>query len=148
MSKSLFHVDTVTCYLLQLKPNMSPIKLHKSLYFLFAYYASIHEEILFKADFEAWKFGPVIQDVYTKYCDHYYLEQSRMNQSIQLVNNNPEIKHFIDDLFSQIDSVSDFTLVERSHQDEAWKKAYRLAQPTVIDNDELIQEYKTKYVTC
>lgn len=146
MKNTHFHVDTVAYYLIHLKPDISPIKLHKSLYFLFAYYGATYNKLLFDTKFQAWKFGPVAYEVYSKYSDYSYSELKKIEKATQLINSKPEIADFIHDLFNQIDTFSDFTLVERSHQDEAWKRAYRIAQATEINNDFLIDEYKTRYM--
>ncbi|RPK28790.1 Panacea domain-containing protein [Paenibacillus xylanexedens] len=161
MNESRFNVDTIAFYLNHLKKEISPIKLQKSLYFLFAYHGATYgHEVgegvsegsnissidLFNAKFEAWKFGPVIREVYFKDKDNEYTDERKILEAVEQVSFEPEIKNFIDDLFSQIDSVSDFQLVERSHQDNAWKNAYQVAQSTEIDNDYLINEYKTRYV--
>ncbi|MBD8839435.1 DUF4065 domain-containing protein [Paenibacillus sp. CFBP 13594] len=145
MTKSSLHVDVVACYLLHLKPDISPIKLHKSLYFLFAYYGATKNHWLFNAKFEAWKFGSVIREVYENQNSNYY-NSFMIKDAVLSINNKREIKLFIEDLFTQIDSVSDFTLVERNHQDEVWKNAYRERPTTEIDKDELILEYEAKYL--
>lgn len=158
----VFDVDVIAYYLNHLKKNISPIKLQKSLYFLFAYYGATYgHEVgeglsegyniktdlpLFTAKFEAWKFGPVIREVYNKDKIGFYTFKDDIDAAVKIVSDQPEVKTFIDDLFAQIDSVSDFQLVERSHQDNAWKQAYLVAQSTEIDSDFLINEYKTRYV--
>ncbi|MBD8839503.1 DUF4065 domain-containing protein [Paenibacillus sp. CFBP 13594] len=161
MNESHFNVDTIAFYLNHLKKEISPIKLQKSLYFLFAYHgatyghelgegvsegSNISTKQLFDAKFEAWKFGPVIREVYVKDKRGEYTDVAGIRDAVEQVSAEHEIKNFIDDLFGQIDSVSDFQLVERSHQDNAWKNAYQVAQSTEIDNEFLITEYKTRYV--
>ena len=66
--------------------DISPIKLQKGLYFLFAFWAQKisqikkskecnegyeiygnYSEYLFDADFQAWAYGPVDHDIYSKY---------------------------------------------------------------------------------
>lgn len=160
-SEALFSVDTVARYLYHLKPDISPLKLQKSLYFLFAYYGAIyaqddedglfegtHEAVpkrLFNATFEAWQYGPVIRDVWVKDKQGEYTNPEKMRQAVASIESNTEVKQFIKDLFNQIDSVSDFTLVDRSHEDTSWKQAYRGNK--IMDNDLIIREYVEKYVT-
>lgn len=51
-------------------------------------------------------------------------------------------------LFEQIDTVNDFGLVDRSHQDDVWKEAYKKSR--IIDKDLIIKEYidtVTAYLT-
>ncbi|GIP60597.1 Panacea domain-containing protein [Paenibacillus woosongensis] len=157
----VFDVDTIASYLYSKKPNISPLKLQKSLYFLFAYHGAVYAQdsevgvfegvangpqYLFEARFEAWQYGPVIRDVYNKDKRGFYSDPDLMEQAIEKVSRQQEIKMFIDDLFEQIDSVSDFKLVDRSHQDVAWKNAHAKGQSTEMNNEEIILEYKESYV--
>ena len=67
----------------------SPIKIQKTLYFLFAFYGATYGKLsgeesfgelesvnytnfLFEPKFEAWKYGPVDDDVYTAYREDRY----------------------------------------------------------------------------
>lgn len=53
---------------------------------------------------------------------------------------------FIDDLISQINPVNDFGLVARSHQDKAWRSAYKEGQlHSKMKEEDIIRDYK-KYV--
>lgn len=161
MREYRFRVDTIASYLYHLKPDISPIKLQKSLYFLFAYYGALYGaepkeganegtvgsgKYLFDANFQAWQYGPVIREVWANDRDNYYSQPDKIRDAIAEIGQEPEIKKFIDELFEQIDAVSDFKLVDRSHQDEAWKRAYEKGQSTVMDNEEIIREYREKYV--
>lgn len=153
-------VNYLASYLHELKPDISPIKLQKSLYFLYAYHGAFYnqkasEEVsegtladneeLFPANFEAWKYGPVIRDVYFKKKSNEYANEQKIAEAVSVVKRNPEVKKFIDDLFRQLDSVSDFALVDRSHMDDAWKKAFNDGQQ-YMDKDMLLREYTEKYV--
>ena len=114
--------------------EISPIKLQKTLYFLFAYWGgtvrksklypkSVEEdfskfnEYLFDEDIEAWVYGPVVPVVYhEKNLQRYFKED--------LFNGKEQLKEFIDGLLKELFEVSDFTLVELSHNDNAWKKHF------------------------
>ena len=140
---------------------ISPIKLQKSLYFLFAYWGqyikknqenadsvevdySQYDKYLFNDDFQAWTYGPVIPLVFQAEktgvlaemkCEEQYLESDLVK------------KEFIDYLLPQLFSISDFGLVDLSHQDECWKKYYDENDEThnnIIPKDEIIDEYYNK----
>jgi uncharacterized phage-associated protein len=153
------NVHTVASYLYSLNKEISPLKLQKSLYFLFAYYGALYSnqseegifegsvntpKYLFDANFEAWKYGPVIREVYGRNKGNEYNNEANIAMAIEEVNSNNEVKKFIDELFEQINSVSDFGLVDRSHEDEVWKEAY--SKGTSINKDDLIEEYTRRYV--
>jgi uncharacterized phage-associated protein len=154
-------VHTVANYLYEKKPDISPLKLQKSLYFLYAYYGAYYAKqaedgvfegsvklpkYLFNAEFEAWKYGPVIRDVYSYNKSNFYSLSHLRAPSVLEVNENLEVKKFIDELFEQIDSVSDFALVDRSHEDNVWKEAFKT--DSIMDNDEIIKEYIERYVNA
>ena len=119
------------------KRIISPIKLQKSLYFLFAYWGqfiksnkdnqdsvevnySNYSEYLFNDRIEAWTYGPVIPNVFiaekngwlNSFEENHYLE------------NEIEKKEFIDNLLNQLFEIDDFGLVKLSHEDMCWKKNY------------------------
>ncbi len=45
------------------------LKLQKLVYLCYAWYAGNQNEELFRQDIEAWKYGPVVRDVYTQFKD-------------------------------------------------------------------------------
>jgi uncharacterized phage-associated protein len=154
-------VIPVANYLYNLRPEISPIKLQKALYFLYAYHGGIYynhdqegesegvvePKTLFNAEFEAWKYGPVIREIYHMNKAGELGNPEDIELAIAALGQHPEEKKFIDNLFEQIDSVSDFSLVERSHQDEAWKTSFeQCVEKKLIDKFSLINEYKEKYI--
>lgn len=162
-AESLFNVHTVARYLYSIKPNISPLKLQKGLYFLFAFHGAVYRNkteegvfegsngassrYLFDSEIQAWKYGPVVPEVYFAQRDsESYFSHESVIEAIEEISKNEEIKSFIDDIFGQIDEVSDFTLVDRSHRDDSWQKAYQVEQSTPMDKEAIIQEYITKYV--
>lgn len=81
--KHLTTVENIIALMKEEIENISPLRLQKTLYFLFAYYGASYgqlskskeykvtqneslnlPEYLFDAQFEAWQYGPVIRDVY------------------------------------------------------------------------------------
>jgi len=146
------------------KRDISPIKLQKSLYFLFAYWGQFigkakeenssveinfnnFSEYLFDEDIQAWTYGPVIPEIYN-------WEKSRIIKNEKIPNNYLEksddelvIKEFIDYLLPQLFDISDFGLVDLSHQDECWKRHYNAQaneHKEVIPKEEIIYEYCNK----
>lgn len=134
-------------YVKQQLNNPTPIKIQKALYFLWAFYAVTYGNIdydsqnpsefnlqvekypkaLFAPDFMAKRYGPVIKQVLLA-CKNKQLEtlslkdlQSKIVLG-KLAKN--EVILFINNLLVQINSVNDFGLVQRTHQDKAWKTAY------------------------
>lgn len=133
-------IDDLIGYMKSKYKHISPLKLQKGLYFLFAYYTQFYgnkvqmtEEIseedfsnfpkyLFNKEFEAWRYGPVIKDVYFKNRNEGYT--SDYDEEVFQSMEGHEIKLFIDDLLDDLMTTSDFNLVDRSHEDDSWIKAY------------------------
>lgn len=150
------------------KENVGQLRLQKTLYLLYAYYGATYGSLdteneqeseieinypneLFDASFQAWKYGPVIYDVYTKDKENYYndnlesLPEFKINEDYE-----KDVLLFIDELLEQINEMSDFTLVDRTHQDDSWKIPYyenegELGIP--MDNNKIIDEYIKEYVS-
>jgi len=157
-------VDELIAYLYTKVDSLSPLKLQKGLYFLYAYYSAMYgstrddEETeitynlpseLFPVEFEAWNYGPVIRSVYIerKIGEEKYKKMARDLDCDQLFNSNDkkEVQSFVDDLFAQINRASDFSLVDRSHEDKAWENAFSKGKSTIIPNETIINEYKIKF---
>ena len=168
MSRDAYFFDKVedlVSYLEAKLTNPTPLKIQKSLYFLWAFYAATYGSIdysnensefsetikypkrLFKANFEAWQYGPVLNKVYGEDKNNSItpsLEKKRYSNSME-----KDVWSFIDDMIAQIDPINDFGLVARSHQDSAWKKAYKgIIDKDILDNldkNKKIEKWKNHY---
>ena len=137
--------------------QISPIKLQKSLYFLFAYWGGLvrkstlypqsveenfsqYDEYLYDEEIEAWVYGPVIPDVYREgNIKNFYNEN--------LFQGKEKIKEFIDGLLEELFDVSDFTLVEISHNDKSWKNNFNRSSQfhnNTIPKEDITEEYVSK----
>ncbi len=152
--------DDAVIYLLKHLKNITPIKIQKGLYFLWAYYSATYGNIdyqtdsefneeerypqyLFEPAFEAWKYGPVDKTIYHEYKEGKFegFSCKEPNISIQNESNIRQIKSFLDDLIKNIDSVDDFGLVARSHQDKAWSEAFNGQRDVPIDASKIKSDY-------
>lgn len=144
--------------------NPTPIKIQKGLYFLWAFYAATYGNLsseegemrdiprinypsrLFKANFEAWRYGPVINEIWKFDKDEKFNTHSNYSICNVSESTKKEILGFINDMLIQIDNVNDFGLVKRSHQDNAWKSVYKKnSQHLRMNNEEIVDDY-TRYV--
>lgn len=132
--------------------EISPLKLQKSLYFCFAYWGSFiyrgekeqselklpFSKYLFSEKIEAWVYGPVVPDVYHS---NEYLEECNPDE---MFKNKEYIRDFIDGILKDVLEISDFRLVELSHQDKCWQNSFNPEDSRhnkEIDKDEIIREY-------
>lgn len=162
-------VDDLATYLCKLNPIITPIKLQKGLYFLYAYYLGIfsnfnandeftgtsevddknfYPEELFAADFVAWKLGPVILSVVQKHKDGVYMQAVKsldVGEVFELDTSlGLELKLWVDDFFlNRVCQMNDFALVDRSRVDRAYSLAWRDgSKPAqVMDSKQIKDEY-------
>ncbi|MDO4377970.1 MAG: DUF4065 domain-containing protein [Erysipelotrichia bacterium] len=143
--------------------EISPIKLQKSLYFLFAMWGgkvlgvkndeedygfySEFNPYLFNANFQAWKFGPVDRSVWEKYRDGEYDLNDCNTPTLDFHTKNQFEKttasEYIDGLLQRIFNTSDFGLVDLSHEDNCWKRAYNSVNK-IINSKDIIEEYASR----
>lgn len=169
-----FNKDDIVKYIIskhkQVKRHeISPIKLQKSLYFLYAMWSgnasNINYDIyesnegiceydtkldvdLFEPNFEAWKYGPVDRQIYYDFRDGIYND---MYDDYELSFDGieglqGELETFINSILEQTFEISDFSLVDMSHLDESWKRVYD-SYPSgtgKMDKKEITTEYAEK----
>ena len=164
MKKGMYKALDLACYIAneyctKYDKKISNIKLQKSLYFLFAYWGGFIEqsklgdveetfdysEYLYDDRIEAWTYGPVIPNVYHDFTDYY--NESKILNIQTILNANEFVKSFIDDLLSEIFPLSDFKLVDISHDDNCWKDNYNPKEQRhnkEISKEAIISEYINK----
>jgi uncharacterized phage-associated protein len=106
--------------------RMSPLKLQKILFFAQGWHLGIYGKPLFDDPVLAWKFGPVVQDVYATF-RHFGDQNIAMTDwhcSTGAQVTDPEDKAFLDRIFAEyaVESASD--LVERTHNTDPWLDAW------------------------
>lgn len=161
--------DFLVKFLYTLFETPSRIKIQKTLYLLFAFYGATYGSIessnsdeenefsgqeypkyLFDAQFEAWRYGPVENEIYAREKGGQYEGVSLSDAEIDSFFDTIEkknIKAFIENIVSQAKQIDDFSLVERTHQDESWREVYKEGQNHIpMDKDAIIKEYTQKYV--
>ena len=145
--------------------TITTIKLQKSLYFCFAYWAGFVKkgkidktiqpdmnEVLFDEKFEAWAYGPVVPSVYfNEKNPMLFNNKAKEEAAIKKVElefkNNTLLQETIDSLLDDIFEISDFKLVSISHMDNSWKNhfhEYEKKHNEEIPKKEIIDEYTTK----
>ncbi|EGO8594493.1 TPA: DUF4065 domain-containing protein [Enterococcus faecalis] len=143
--------------------EMTPLRLQKTLYFIFAFYgatlgqlnseneaekkfegSSDFPKYIFSEKFEAWQYGPVLRCIYT-------INKRTPEKIDEAESWNPltEQERAVDELITQVikqtDEMGDFTLVERSHEDLEWQNAYEDNQRE-MNKDKIIEEYKASVI--
>lgn len=159
----LFNAIDIANYLNFLHNNkfnrdISPLKLQKVLFFLFGEWGGFIEKsdhdndgmqlleyskYLFDDEFEAWVYGPVVPNVYRNFSN----EQSN-GEDIFIDDKLLYVKNFINDLALELFELSDFRLVELSHQMKCWINNFKTTDDfhdRTIDKDVIISEFANQF---
>lgn len=139
------NIDDLVNHLFYKEPDMPPLRLQITLYFLFAFYIGTyqnkndHPEYLFNADFEAWHYGPIIKQVHLNLKEGKYTPREFVFENHEI---DQEISRFINGLFDEIMNRSDFSLVDRLHEDTTWRKAMDNGKFSIMSKEHIASEYK------
>jgi uncharacterized phage-associated protein len=122
------------------KESLSPMKLQKLLYFLYAVFYTKTGLQLFSERFATWKYGPVIDTVYQKFRDFgsSSINKYCMNDGIiTSVNEEHDIfRQLIDMVWCKFKEKSGIELSKITHEEwTAWYKAYVEHEPFLNDSD-------------
>lgn len=146
MRKYYFNnVDDLVNHLFYKEPDITPLRLQINLYFLFTFYIGIYQNqndypaYLFNANFEADHYGPIIRRVYLKQEEGEYAPREFIFKNHEM---DREINKFINDLFNEITDRSDFSLVDRLHEDTTWRKAIKDEESNIMLKEDIASEYK------
>lgn len=135
--------NKISNYIISLAQNnpedhLTNMKLQKILYYLQGFHLVIYNQKLFKEDINAWKYGPVVNEVYQRF-------KSYGNQSITLPINDDSFdyleevkKKFINKVYGYYRPFSPIKLMELTHQESPWLEAFGSCQ---IINDEQLKKY-------
>ena len=149
-SKKMYNCFDIAKKFLELSKSegqiMTPMKLLKLTYIAHGYYLAFTEKPLFSNNVEAWKYGPVIPELY-----HIV---KRVNFSgndfsfIEMYSTNKISKvdgRFLSSVWDAYKKFDGGQLSSKTHEEETpWAKTYNGHFSTKIDNELIKQYYKTK----
>ncbi len=111
--------------------SITNLHLQKILYFLQVEVLRKYDMRLFEDDIEAWKFGPVVREVYHEYRGYGGLEIARIYDDCKNIFddfevNNKNFKKFLDNLIIKLSKENAWNLVKISHsKNSAWEKTFK-----------------------
>jgi len=138
---------TITKYFLY-KANqegdlITNLKMQKLLYYAQAWYLVNFGKTLFDDQILAWNLGPVIKSVYDEYKEFRHTPIIFEDDSGEILKQfDKEDLNFLDEFYDQFSGYSAHDLVNMSHNEEPWKKAYKTASQ-IID-PEIMKDFYTK----
>ena len=139
--------------------EFTPMKLQKLLYYAHGWYLALADEPLFDARVEVWRYGPVIQEIYSQYRKHggdtitstqtelRVSESGELEQFEPMVTNDPLIVDFLNQIWEIYSPFTGIQLSNKTHRPGTpWSKiveAFPQAPSTRerIPNEELKQYF-------
>ena len=99
---------------------------------------------LFDDQILAWNWGPVIKSVYDKYKEFRHTPIIFEDDHGEILKqfDNKEDLNFLNEFYDQFSSYSAHDLVNMSHNEEPWEKAYRTVSQII--NPEIMKDFYTK----
>lgn len=132
--------------------DITPMKLQKLVYFIYRDYIQRTGKKLFWEEFEAWKYGPVIPNIYYTFkhlganaVKSYIKESDGKTVLIADEENTPELKSVINNVWNNCKSYSGIYLCSLTHKEGgAWRRAWLDKKRHL--SDEEIKEDTISYV--
>lgn len=117
---------------------MTNARVNKFLYFAQGHCLARHGTVLFDDDIEAWRYGPVIRDVYDRFRIYEKNPIQSISEEYSLDMFTSEQLTLLNDVISKYNRYSTGNLINISHiQNSPWYKAYSEGLNHTIDNDDM-----------
>lgn len=129
-------VDDVAAYIIEKEGRISTMKLQKLCYFAQGWSLSWTGQPLFNEPIEAWKYGPVVPELYLQHrrqtaVDSWEGDARNLTPSQQLI---------IDAMVNHYSAMSGFEMGEITHNHDSWDQAYNQVPSWARGNTEITQE--------
>lgn len=107
----------------ELNNPISNLQLQKILYYIQGKFYAKFNEKLFREDIEAWKYGPVIPEVYYEF-NKYSSGNIRDEFEVENLEIGSEKLDYIDSIIKDNYKLTAWQLVEKTHKEDPWKSQY------------------------
>lgn len=118
--------------------EMTNARVNKLLYFAQGWHLAIYGTPLFSEDFEAWQYGPVINEIYQsfKICNSNAILETLGDFDINSLEEN-DIE-FLTSVFCKYVDDSTSSLISKTHEkDTPWRKIYVAGKNNIISKEEI-----------
>lgn len=145
--------DYIILRLSEAQECVNMLKLQKLLYYCQAWNLAIHDEELFRDDFQAWIHGPVNRTIYDRFKDSksLYSQMSEIDirSTFNIMDLSPRDKNLIDSVLEVYAKYSGTQLEQLTHMEDPWTKAREGYSPAqrceeIIDKDLMRSYYKSR----
>lgn len=144
MNIAVENIKEIEKFLINNGNDISNKKLQKLLYYAQAWFITINNEsstdienVLFSANIEAWRHGPVVAESYRRYKNWGY----KVIQDEDDYNLDKNISEFLGEVLSEYDRYSADQLESISHQEDPWRNCFIKDSNTIISPNEMFDYY-------
>lgn len=123
--------------------GIDPMKLLKLTYIAYGYYLAFFDKSLFSNQIQAWKYGPVIPELYYVIKPFGYNNVNPLVLDLHTKNKiSDEDKKFLKSLWDAYKNVSGIGLSELTHQENTpWHKTFNLNFSNIKIDNAVIKDY-------
>lgn len=124
--------------------SVSNMKLQKLTYLAYGLYMDVKKEKLFPEEIQAWKYGPVIPELYHSFKLYHANPIPNGHYLINDVETNitSEIKDLVEAVIDMHGNKSAGELVDFTHREGTpWSKAYQAGNSNLVISDGLIRDF-------
>jgi len=121
---------------------LDPLKLQKLLYYAYGWYLAIKDKQLFAEKIGAWRYGPVIQNIYREFASFGsnqitdFGTEFNGNQFIAPSVQDAEVSEFLKQIWDTHKGLSGIELSNATHESGApWDLARKAGRPYLDDED-------------
>jgi uncharacterized phage-associated protein len=122
--------------------SMTNLRLNKLLYFAQGWSLARTGKPLFNNNFEAWKFGPVVPEIYRKYKPYGKNPIDQVDFSYNYNSLSNDDYELLIDVAREYGKYSAGALVDISH-DKPWKDAHNLCEGEIINQEKILSYFKS-----
>lgn len=137
-----YTVDDVAAYIVSKAGSISTVKLQKLLYYSHGWSFALTNKPLFPDEIQAWKFGPVVVNVYANHRKARTVDSWNWGDPEKV----PETqKRVIDAVWETYGGLSPFKLADMTHQETPYKVAWAKNPPGQLAGVQITDEEISKF---
>ncbi|HHP1053224.1 type II toxin-antitoxin system antitoxin SocA domain-containing protein [Bacillus cereus group sp. BfR-BA-01354] len=127
------------------RTSLTNLKIQKLLYYTFGMHRVIYGENLFNESISAWKYGPVVKEVYDAFKKYGYsnIEDDYWYEDYNITENE---ENAIVNTWKQLGQLPANILVEMTHNETPWLDAWRNDYNKVIEPRVIEEYFRQNYV--
>ena len=141
-------VNEVAEYLLYycekvLEKPISNLQLQKFLYYIQGLNLALLGKCMFKNEIEAWKYGPVVPDIYYRFSSNSSQEIIGIKPKEEVLSDSE--KEIIKFVANNLKDIDPWDLVKSTHEEDPWKNNYFSSFNNVIKVKDIKKWFKSKF---